>query len=226
MAGHTDQKFVCYPISHRGLRPGHHRINFVAEKRFPVTELAEREDWTRRAPLDDFLPDFESWRFDWLDVPAVIRSSDGVWVYPMVDREPLPRWSFGTVTLLGDAAHPMYPIGSNGASQAILDARVLTACLDAECGDPEAAFARYETIRRPATAKIVEANRGQGPELPMQLVEERAPDGFERLEDVIADDELREIADRYKRVAGFAIRELNTRPSLADPSSLPATHVR
>ena len=219
MAGHVQQKFVCYPIDHVGDRPGHQRINFIAERRFPASELTEREDWSRRAPLDDFLPDFESWRFDWLDVPALIRASDGVYVYPMVDRDPLPRWSFGRATLLGDAAHPMYPIGSNGASQAILDARVLTACLRA-AGDDVEALQRYESIRRPATARIVEANRGMGPELPMQLVEERAPQGFARLSDVIRDEELQEIADRYKRVAGFAVEELNTRPSLADPAAL------
>jgi 2-polyprenyl-6-methoxyphenol hydroxylase-like FAD-dependent oxidoreductase len=215
-------KFVCYPISHTGRAPGHHCINFIAEKRVPVEAGAtpeEREDWTRRADIGDFLPLFESWTFDWLDVPALIRATDAVWIYPMVDRDPLPRWTHGRATLLGDAAHPMYPIGSNGASQAILDARALTGCLLAHEGDMEAALARYEADRRPATAKIVQANRGMGPELPMQLVEERAPEGFERLQDVISDDELNEIADGYKRVAGFAIESLNTRPSLADPES-------
>ena len=221
MAGHPRQKFVCYPINHRGEKPGHQRINFIAERRVDSTELQEREDWTRRAPLEDFLTEFEDWRFDWLDVPSLVRSSDGVWVYPMVDRDPLPGWTFGRVTLLGDAAHPMYPIGSNGASQAILDARVLTGCLRSTRDDQQA-LAHYESVRRPATAKIVQANRGMGPELPMQLVEERAPGGFERLEDVISEDELQGIADQYKRVAGFAVEELNTRPSLADPSSLEA----
>lgn len=216
MAGHPQAKFVCYPIAH--LDGGRQRINFVAERRVEASVLEEREDWTRRADVSDFLPLFEDWTFDWLDVPALIRAAGPVWIYPMVDRDPLPRWTHGRVTLLGDAAHPMYPIGSNGASQAILDARALTGCLLACPRGDEEALARYEQARRPATAKIVEANRGMGPELPMQLVEERAPDGFGRLQDVIAPAELEEIADRYKRVAGFAISELNTRPSLADPA--------
>jgi 2-polyprenyl-6-methoxyphenol hydroxylase-like FAD-dependent oxidoreductase len=217
MAGHPKLKFVCYPIE--GERNGSQRINFIAERRVEETELTETADWTRRADPDDFAPLYESWRFDWLDVPALIRAADSVWMYPMVDRDPLPRWTHGRVTLLGDAAHPMYPIGSNGASQAILDARALTGCLLAYPDDDAAALARYEHARRPATAKIVVANRGMGPELSMQLVEERAPDGFERLEDVIGPDELKVIADGYKRIAGFSMRELNDRPSLADPST-------
>jgi 2-polyprenyl-6-methoxyphenol hydroxylase-like FAD-dependent oxidoreductase len=219
MAGHPKLKFVCYPIEHRGRTPGHQQINFIAEKRVEATALEEREDWTRRAEIADFLPLFEDWRFDWLDVPALIRAADAVWVYPMVDRDPLPAWTHGRVTLLGDAAHPMFPIGSNGASQAILDARVLTGCLLADPDDTTRALARYEAARRPATAEIVAANRGMGPELPMQLVEERAPGGFDRLEDVIGQDELASIADRYKRVAGFSVEELNARPSLADPET-------
>jgi 2-polyprenyl-6-methoxyphenol hydroxylase-like FAD-dependent oxidoreductase len=221
MAGHPRQKFVCYPIDHAGRENGHQRINFIAERRVEAATAGEREreDWTRRADPGDFLPLFEDWTFDWLDVPALIRAADAVWIYPMVDRDPLPRWTHGRATLLGDAAHPMYPIGSNGASQAILDARVLTGCLLASPGDVDLALARYERARRPATARIVTANREMGPELPMQLVEERAPDGFERLADVISHQELASIAEHYKRVAGFSIDELNRRPSLADPAA-------
>jgi 2-polyprenyl-6-methoxyphenol hydroxylase-like FAD-dependent oxidoreductase len=222
MAGHPRQKFVCYPIDHAGRRHGHQRINFIAERRVEATALEERADWTRRADIRDFLHLFEDWTFDWLDVPGLIRAADAVWMYPMVDRDPLPRWTHGRTTLLGDAAHPMYPIGSNGASQAILDARVLTGCLLASPGDVDLALARYERARRPATARIVAANREMGPELPMQLVEDRAPDGFERLEDVISHAELAAIAERYKRVAGFSIDELNGRPSLADPAGFGA----
>jgi 2-polyprenyl-6-methoxyphenol hydroxylase-like FAD-dependent oxidoreductase len=137
----------------------------------------------------------------------------------MVDRDPLPRWSFGPVTLLGDAAHPMYPIGSNGASQAILDARVLTGCLRHHASDPERGLARYDEIRRPATSEIVLANRRQGPEASMQLVEDRAPEGFARITDVVSDAELAAIAESYKRIAGFSVAELNCRASLAAPTA-------
>jgi 5-methylphenazine-1-carboxylate 1-monooxygenase len=217
MAGHANQKFVAYPITMPDA-DGVQQLNFVAEIRFDETELDEREDWNKPGNLDDVLPAFKNWDFGWLDAPGLIESAPEVFVYPMIDRDPLPCWSFGPVTLLGDAAHPMYPIGSNGASQAILDARVLTGCLLSHPDDPEGALVAYDEVRRPATAKIVLANRGQGPEEAMQLVEDRAPDGFERLDEVITTDELNAIAEKYKAIAGFAITELNTRPSLADPT--------
>jgi len=216
MSGHTSQKFVCYPIGTAGQRQ---ILNFVAELRFDAGALAEREDWSEPGRLEDFLPRFESWRFDWLDVPALIRAAGAVYVYPMIDRDPLPRWSFGPVTLLGDAAHPMYPIGSNGASQAILDARVLTGCLRHHAADPERGLARYDEIRRAATSEIVLANRRQGPEAALQLVEDRAPEGFARVGDVVHEDELSAIAESYKRLAGFSVAELNARASLATPTA-------
>ena len=126
-AGHRDQKFVAYPIA--DLPNGHQTLNFIAELRRPGSRLGKTEDWNRAGELTDFLPDFHDWVFDWLDVPAIIRSAPGTYLFPMVDRDPVARWTFGCSTLLGDAAHPMYPIGSNGASQAILDARVLAGCL-------------------------------------------------------------------------------------------------
>ena len=122
------------------------------------------------------------------------------------------------MTLLGDAAHPMYPIGSNGASQAILDARVLTGCLKHYRTDLERGLERYDQLRRPATSQIVLSNRKQGPEAAMELVETRAPDGFARLEDVVAPAELEAIADKYKRLAGFSVHELNSRNSLVEPT--------
>lgn len=218
MAGHRRAKFVCYPITHEATCTEKQQINFVAERSFEQTKLDEREDWNRPGRLEDFLPWFESFRFSWLDVPSLIRAAPEVWVYPMIDRDPLPRWTHGPVTLLGDAAHPMYPIGSNGASQAILDARVLTGCLRYYRGNLERGLDRYDEIRRPVTAQIVLSNRREGPEASMQMVEERAPDGFERLEDVVSAAELQEIAAKYKQLAGFAVAELNTRRSLAEPT--------
>jgi 2-polyprenyl-6-methoxyphenol hydroxylase-like FAD-dependent oxidoreductase len=199
MAGHQDQKFVCYPIE--PVRPdGLQRINWIAELRIPLSR--RREDWNREGSLADFAPQFESWKFDWLDVPALIHATDAVYEYPMVDRDPLPRWSHGRMTLLGDAAHPMYPIGSNGASQAILDVDALVRALSANA-DPVQALAAYEAERLPATAAIVRANRQNGPEHCMQLAEERAPNGFDRTEDVFAEGELQAMADRYKVLTGM-----------------------
>ena len=148
----------------------------------------------------------------------MLRHAPGTFLFPMVDRDPVERWTEGRVTLLGDAAHPMYPIGSNGASQAILDARVLTGCLGSFDGDVQAALAKYEAERRPATSNIVLANRGFGPELPMKLVEERAPEGFDNIDDVISPDEILEVTDGYRKTAGFALSALADGISLADRS--------
>ena len=213
-AGHPAQKFVLYPVL--DLPDGRQQLNFIAELRTDSTQLAEREDWNRAGDLADFLPQFEDWVFPWLDVPALIASAPGTFLFPMVDRDPVERWSFGRTTLLGDAAHPMYPIGSNGASQAILDARTLTGCLLCHADDVEDALRRYDEARRPATSAIVLANRGLGPELPMQLVEERAPDGFDRLSDVISAEEILAVTDGYRKMAGFSLQQLHDRPSLAE----------
>lgn len=212
-AGHPDLKFVGYPI--RDLPNGKQLFNFIAEFRTQNQQLAEREDWNQPGVLSDFIDRFEDWRFDWLDVPALIRSAPGTYRFPMVDRDPVERWTFGRTTLLGDAAHPMYPIGSNGASQAILDARVLAGCLQSYPNDYATALERYDNIRRPATAKIVLANRGFGPEMPMKLVEERAPNGFTHINDVITPDEILQVTEGYRATAGFALKALNEGVSLA-----------
>ena len=211
-AGHRDQKFVAYPIA--DLPTGRQEINFIAELRHPESALGRAEDWNRAGELTDFLPQFEDWVFDWLDVPAIIGSAPGTFLFPMIDRDPVPRWTFGRSTLLGDAAHPMYPIGSNGASQAILDARVLAGCLRAD-DDVVSAFERYEHERLPRTAAIVQANRGLGPEVPMQVVHERAPDGFDDINTVISRAEIDDATEAYRNTAGFALAALR-----ADPRSL------
>jgi 5-methylphenazine-1-carboxylate 1-monooxygenase len=213
-AGHPEQKFVGYPIA--DLPSGRQLFNFIAELRRPDSDLATREDWNRKGSLEDFLPWFEEWDFDWLDVPRIVRSASETFVFPMVDRDPLPRWTFDGTTLLGDAAHPMYPIGSNGASQAILDARVLAGCLRRDPDHPRDALDRYESVRRPATAAIVRANRGLGPELPMMLVEQRAPDGFVDVADVITAEEIARVTEDYRRTAGFSLASLQRGTSLLD----------
>ena len=185
-------------------------INWIAERKFRPDHAWRREDWNRAGDLADFLPQFANWRFDWLDVPSLIEAADGCFEYPMVDRDPLPAWTFGRVTLLGDAAHAMYPIGSNGASQGILDARVMAREIRRFGSTPQALQA-YEAERRPATAAIVLANRRNGPEQVMQLVEQRAPDGFTRIEDVLTPAELEGTAAGYKQLAGFDKDALNAR---------------
>ncbi len=213
-AGHPEQKFVGYPIA--DLSEGRQSFNFIAELRRPDSDLGRAEDWNRRGALDDFLPQFKEWDFGWLDVPGIVESAPETFLFPMVDREPVPRWTFGRTTLLGDAAHPMYPIGSNGASQAILDARVLAGCLRRHLGDVDEALLRYEEARRPATAAIVQANRGLGPELPMQLVEQRAPDGFADIADVITPEEIADVTERYRTTAGFSLTALQRGMSLVE----------
>ncbi len=207
MAGYENQKFVAYPISAEAAGRGRSLVNWVAELAAGGYIEPER-DWNREADRSKFAPAFADWRFDWLDVPALIAGAGRVFEFPLSDRDPVDRWSFGCVTLLGDAAHPMYPIGSNGASQAILDAVALAKALRGP-DDVESALQAYEAERLGPTAKIVLANRKQGPEVVMQMVEERAPDGFERLADVISRAELEEVAARYKQVAGFDKDTLN-----------------
>jgi 5-methylphenazine-1-carboxylate 1-monooxygenase len=213
-AGHPEQKFVGYPIA--DLPDGRQIFNFIAELRRPDSDLADVEDWNRRGSLEDFLPQFEEWDFGWLDVPSIVRSAEQTFLFPMVDRDPVPRWTFGRSTLLGDAAHPMYPIGSNGASQAILDARVLAGCVRRHADDLDSALAAYESVRRPATAAIVRANRGLGPELPMLLVEQRAPGGFADIADVITPEEIARVTEDYRRTAGFSLATLQRGVSLLD----------
>lgn len=207
MAGHQDQKFVCYPISEPLRRQGRSLINWIAELRVPQAELPTT-DWNREVPAETFARHFDDWRWNWIDIPAIIQGAKAIYEFPLVDKDPLPRWSVGRATLLGDAAHPMYPIGSNGAAQAILDARCLADRLQeagAGAGHTalELALREYEAERLPATAGIVLRNRLNGPEQVMQIAHERAPGGFEHIHDVIPENELNTISIRYKRIAGF-----------------------
>ena len=215
MAGYFGRRVVAYPISRRHEKRGRALINWVAEFKTADEQPMPAQDWTHTARAEDVLAPFSAFSFDFLDVPALIRGAAAtIYQYPMVDRDPLPTWDFGRVTLLGDAAHPMYPVGSNGASQAILDARMLARALALQ-PSVEAAVADYDAERRPATAAIVLANRQVGPERSMELVEERAPEGFARLDDVIRREELEEIARAYRRIAGLDPEALNRRPSLS-----------
>ena len=198
-AGHHTQKFVCYPVSRSHAERGEALINWICDLHMGDGALPSREDWNKPGKLADFLPRFENWKFGWLDVPGVIRAAHTILEFPMIDRDPLPRWSHGRVTLLGDAAHPMYPIGSNGASQAIIDGEAITQELSAG-GDPEAALQRYEQRRLPPMARIVESNRRKGIDIMLDIVEQRAPQGFSDLESVLPSDELEKIVGDYKKL--------------------------
>ncbi len=211
MAGSNRTKFVAYPLTGPG-DDGLCTINWIAELNRTGHPAPAPEDWNRAGDPAEFGPSFADWAWDWLDVPALIASAEGVFEFPMVDRDPLDSWLHGRVVLLGDAAHPMYPVGSNGASQAILDARALAEAVVAE-PSLDAALARYEAERLPATAAIVAANRRGGPEQVLDLAEERAPEGFSDIAEVFATGELDAIAARYKQVAGFTVAKVAGPPA-------------
>lgn len=212
IAGHFHQRIVVYPIGRTA--GGKLLTNWICQ--MTVGDQAPREDWNRRVEKENVLAAFGGWRFSWLDLPALIEQSSDIYEFPLVDRDPVSAWTFGHVTLLGDAAHPMQPIGGQAGSQAILDARALTRAL-IETDDPAAALARYDADRRPAMNDIILRNRNLGPEAAMQLAEERAPNGFARVEDVISLDELDVIAKSFAAAAGLDVETVNHRPSYLPP---------
>ena len=203
VAGDMKEKLVLYPIA-PGASAATRLTNWVvcAQIGDASKPPPRREDWSRPGQLDEVLAHVARFRIPFLDVAALVRATPEFWEYPMCDRDPLPFWTQGRVTLLGDAAHPMYPVGSNGASQAVLDARCLADLLAAQA--PEAALAAYAAERLPKTAEVVRANRKGGPERVVDEVSARAPDGFAQLEDVISREELAAIAGGYAQMAGLA----------------------
>jgi 2-polyprenyl-6-methoxyphenol hydroxylase-like FAD-dependent oxidoreductase len=205
-------KFVAYPISRATAGGGPVLVNWVAEVKTDDDRLGMPADWNRRGVLADVLPHFADWVFPWLDVPALMTATEVILEYPMVDRDPLPWWTDRRVTLLGDAAHPMYPIGSNGGSQAVLDARVLAHELAVE-SDPVKALASYEALRRETTSAIVLACREMPADKVLVRVAERAPDGFARIEEVLTPAELADLTSAYTRTTSVDATALNTRAS-------------
>jgi len=198
-------KLVHYPIRNHIDAEGRQLVNWLWEIETP---RHQRWDWNRAARVEDFIAGVEGWRFDWLDVPAFLRAAEVVLEYPMVDKDPLPAWSFGRVTLLGDAAHPMVPRGSNGAGQAILDARELADCL-ARALSVEVSLKTYENNRLRITSNVVLENRRNPPDAILREVFERTGDRpFERIEAVITPQELKALSDRYKKVAGYDLKAL------------------
>lgn len=207
MIGHLKQKMVVYPIREVD-ESGRQLINWVANLRESDDSQTEVRDWNRQADQQRLVNIYQNWQFNWLDVPAMIGGSKAVYEFPMSDRDPLDRWTFGRVTLLGDAAHPMYPIGSNGASQAILDAEALSRALVEE-SDVLHALKQYENERLPATTSVVLQNRQKGPDQIMDMMEEAAPNGFTDPNEAIPYAELKAVMDRYRQIAGFDKETLN-----------------
>jgi 5-methylphenazine-1-carboxylate 1-monooxygenase len=195
-------KIVIYPIADNVDAEGNQLINWMAEIKRDTTR---KNDWNKPGDLADFYSIYANWKFDWLDVSELIRTADAILEYPMVDKDPIDRWTFGRVTLAGDAAHPMYPRGSNGSAQAAIDARVLADFLQSSA-DPREALRAYEDERRPATARVVRTNREFPPDFINIKVEELVGDRpFDNLDDYISQDELRALSDNYKKTAGFAL---------------------
>ena len=211
IAGDHNVKLVCYPISNRAMRDGKALVNWVAEVRHDQPRAADDADWNREGGRD-FIKSFLEFQMPDIDVPSLLGNTQSITQYPMIDRDPLPHWTEGRVTLLGDAAHPMYPIGANGASQAMIDARVLADELERQPGP--AGLAAYEAIRRPITSEVVLNNRQSGPEQVLDIAASRVKCAEDRIEDLISADELEEVAARYRKVAGFIKKPLDaTKPS-------------
>jgi 5-methylphenazine-1-carboxylate 1-monooxygenase len=208
VAGGNAAKFVVYPIA-EGSLPGRKLTNWAAMvKVSDATVPPRKEDWSNPGRMEDLMPHLRRFKVPQVDVMHLVEATGDFWEFPCCDRDPLPRWSHGRVTLLGDAAHPMYPVGSNGASQAILDARALADRL-AGAEHPFAALAAYEQERLPMTAQIVRMNRKGGPEGVIDVVEELAPDGFNRIDDVLTFDQRQAIVRGYASTAGFTKEQVN-----------------
>jgi 2-polyprenyl-6-methoxyphenol hydroxylase-like FAD-dependent oxidoreductase len=207
-------KMVIYPIVDKVDKvdeQGRQLVNWMAEIRM---EGVSQNDWNRQGRVEDVLPLFKDWTFDWLDVPELIAKAESILEYPMVDKDPIPQWTFGRVTLLGDAAHPMYPRGSNGSAQALVDARTLADELasTAAGGDRVQALHRYEAVRRPLTTKVVLTNRSTPPDFINIKVDELTQgQPFRHIDDVISQAELRQISDDYKKIAGFSLDAMATK---------------
>jgi 5-methylphenazine-1-carboxylate 1-monooxygenase len=206
-------RIVFYPISHPDPRSGLSMINWIAEVTMDNTQGWQQSGWFRQVPTSDFVHHFEDWIWDWLDVPALIRNADNAFENPMIDRDPVPTWRDGPVLLLGDAAHAMYPTGSNGGSQAIVDARMLGAAMVEHGVTPEALSAYDDKLCGPISQLILR-NRGAGPFGLLNMVDDRCGGTFDNIDDVIPPGERAEFMAGYKAAAGFAIETLNKAPQI------------
>jgi 5-methylphenazine-1-carboxylate 1-monooxygenase len=204
-------RVVFYPISHPDPQSGLSMINWIAEVTMDNSEGWQQSGWFRQVPTSDFAHHFDGWVWDWLDVPALIRQADCAFENPMIDRDPVNTWQDGPVLLLGDAAHAMYPTGSNGGSQAIVDARLLGAAMVEHGVTPEALAAYDDKLCGPISQLILR-NRGAGPFGLLNMVDDRCGGTFDNIDDVIPPAERAEFMAGYKAAAGFAIETLNKAP--------------
>ncbi|MCZ7660545.1 MAG: flavin-dependent oxidoreductase [Xanthobacteraceae bacterium] len=218
------QRVVFYPISHPDPATGLSTINWIAEVTMDNAEGWKQRGWFRQVGTDGFIHHFAGWVWDWLDVPDLIRRADAVFENPMIDRDPVPTWHDGPVALLGDAAHPMYPTGSNGGSQAIVDARVLGAAM-VEHGVTPAALAAYDARLCGPISQVVLRNRGAGPFGLLNMVDERCGGTFENIDDVIPPAERAAFMAGYKAAAGLAIEQLNAAPPTIAPGARSAARM-
>lgn len=209
--GTHKQRMVIYPISHPDPDTGLALINWIAEVTFDDPDDWKDSGWFQKVGIDDFIHYFEDWTYDWLDVPGLLRGADEAFENPMIDRDPIPTWQDGRVILIGDAAHPMYPTGSNGGSQAVVDTRNLGAALIEHGLTPEALTAFDQKFCGPIS-EVVLRNRGAGPFGLLNMVDERCRGTFDNIDDVIPPDERNEFMAGYKAAAGFAIEGLNKAP--------------
>jgi 2-polyprenyl-6-methoxyphenol hydroxylase-like FAD-dependent oxidoreductase len=214
-------RVVFYPISQPDPATGLATINWIAEITVDSSGGLTTGDWNARVELDSFIHHFEGWNYGWLDVPAMLRGADAIYEYPMIDRDPVPTWVAGRVALLGDAAHVMYPTGSNGASQAVMDARVLGAAM-IEHGVTPAALQAYDTKLCAEISAVVLRNRGAGPFGLLNLLDERCGGAFDDIDAVIPPAERDAFMSRYRAAAGFAMETLNSAP----PTIAPGARVR
>jgi len=206
-------RVVFYPISHPDPATGLSTINWIAEVTMDNEKGWSQDGWFRQVPIGDFIHHFDGWVWDWLDVPDLIRRADTVFENPMIDRDPVPTWRDGPVLLLGDAAHAMYPTGSNGGSQAVVDARALGAAM-IEHGVNADALAAYDAKWCGPISQLILRNRGAGPFGLLNMVDERCGGTFDNIDDVIPADERAKFMAGYKAAAGFAVEQLNKAPPI------------
>lgn len=216
--GTHEHRLVIYPISAPDPDTGLAEVNWIAEVTVDPSGGWQKTGWFRETGIEEFIHHFEGWNYDWLDVPELLRGAEVAFENPMIDRDPIPTWRDGRVVLIGDAAHAMYPTGSNGASQAIVDGRVLGAEMLSH-GVTEAALAAFDARLCGPISEVVLRNRGAGPFGLLNLVNDRCGGAFDSIDEVIPSEERAAFMAGYKAAAGFAMDQLNSAPPTIAPGA-------